>query len=71
MLGNIQFIGELFKKSMLKETVMKSCVEQLLNAAKDVDPGGKLKGLKFINNEVDETNLEVIVSAFFSINPTY
>ena len=58
MLGNIQFIGELFKKGVLKEAVMKTCVEHLLNASKDVDPGGKLKGLKFINNEVDETNIE-------------
>ena len=58
MLGNIQFIGELFKKGVLRETVMKTCVERLLNARKDVDASGKLKGLKFINAEVDETNIE-------------
>lgn len=59
MLGNIQFIGELYKKSMLKENVMKTCVEHLLNANKELNADGMLKGLKFISGEVDEDNLEV------------
>lgn len=59
MLGNIQFIGELYKKSMLKENVMKTCVEHLLNATKELNGDGTLKGLKFITGEVDEDNLEV------------
>lgn len=59
MLGNIQFIGELYKKAMLKENVMKTCVEHLLNATKEVNPDRQLKGLKFINGEVDVDNLEV------------
>lgn len=59
MLGNIQFIGELYKKSMLKENVMKTCVEHLLNAQKEVNADRTLKGLKFISGDVDEDNLEV------------
>lgn len=59
MLGNIQFIGELYKKAMLKENVMKTCVEHLLNATKEVDPHNHLKGLKFRSGDVDEDNLEV------------
>lgn len=59
MLGNIQFIGELYKKAMLKENVMKTCVEHLLNATKEVDSQHHLKGLKFRNGDVDEDNLEV------------
>lgn len=60
MLGNIQFIGELYKKSMLKENVMKTCVEQLLNAKKEVGADKTLKALKFKNGDVDEDNLEVL-----------
>lgn len=59
MLGNIQFIGELYKKAVLKENVMKSCVEKLLAAETEVDADGKLRGLKFLEGAVDETNLEV------------
>ena len=61
MLGNIQFIGELYKKNMLKENVMKTCVEHLLNASRDIDGSSHLKGLKFKSAEVDEDNLEVCV----------
>ncbi|CAN0397337.1 unnamed protein product, partial [Hapterophycus canaliculatus] len=31
MLGNIQFIGELYKKRMLNENATKECLETLLN----------------------------------------
>lgn len=59
MLGNIQFIGELYKKTMLKENVMKTCVETLLKAEKEVAPDRTLKALKFTSGDVDEDNLEV------------
>ncbi|CAN0104148.1 unnamed protein product, partial [Scytosiphon promiscuus] len=48
MLGNIQFIGELYKKAMLKENVMKTCVETLLNAEKDIAPDRTLRALKAV-----------------------
>jgi MIF4G domain len=31
-LGNIRFIGELFKKEMLRENIIISCILKLLNA---------------------------------------
>lgn len=58
MLGNIQFIGELYKKEMLRENVMKTCVEHLLNAERDID-GNQFKQLRFKSGDVDEINLEV------------
>lgn len=58
MLGNIQFIGELYKKEMLKENVMMTCVDTLLNAERDMD-GRILKQLRFRSGEVDDMNLEV------------
>lgn len=58
MLGNIQFIGELYKKDMLKETVMKTCVDHLLNAEREMD-GKNLKQLRFKSGEIDDMNLEV------------
>lgn len=45
MLGNIRFIGELYKKKMLSENVMHGCVTKLL----DIDPK---------TNVPDEENLE-------------
>jgi len=36
VLGNIQFIGELFKKKILNEKVMHSCIIKILNPAKEV-----------------------------------
>jgi hypothetical protein len=30
MLGNIRFIGELYKKKMLKENIMHECIRKLL-----------------------------------------
>ncbi|CBJ33927.1 eukaryotic initiation factor 4G [Ectocarpus siliculosus] len=70
MLGNIQFIGELYKKSMLKENVMKTCVEQLLNAKKEVATDRTLKALKFKNMDVDEDNLEALGKLIRTIGST-
>eukprot|EP00752_Nemacystus_decipiens_P007539 g6737.t2 len=70
MLGNIQFIGELYKKSMLKENVMKTCVEHLLNATKELNSDRTLKGLKFISNDVDEDNLEALGKLIRTIGST-
>jgi len=43
MLGNIRFIGELFKKSMLTERIMHTCIQKLLKegeAGKDASAAG-------------------------------
>lgn len=34
-LGNIRFIGELFKLKMLSETIMHECITRLLKSASD------------------------------------
>ena len=34
-LGNIRFIGELFKLSMLSETIMHECITRLLKSSSD------------------------------------
>jgi len=39
-LGNVKFIGELFKKKMLKETIMHACIGKLLCIS---FPGGRLE----------------------------
>ncbi len=38
MLGNIQFIGELFKEKMLTEKIMHECIVKLLGEASPVGP---------------------------------
>eukprot|EP00752_Nemacystus_decipiens_P016320 g14595.t1 len=60
MLGNVQFIGELYKRSMLLENVMKMCVEHLLNATKELNRNRTLRGLKFISGDMNEDNLEAL-----------
>lgn len=67
MLGNIQFIGELYKNEMLKENVMKGCVETLLNVQRELDSSNKLKHLRFNGAEVDEMNLEVTAPGWYFV----
>ncbi len=55
IVGNIQFIGELYKKELLKETIIHKCCCKLLNA-QITDKGT----CSFINNKVDEENLECL-----------
>lgn len=38
MLGNIRFIGELYKKGMLGEHIMHGCIMKLLECSMDTDP---------------------------------
>ncbi|CAN0533549.1 unnamed protein product [Ectocarpus sp. 12 AP-2014] len=63
MLGNIQFIGELYKKSMLKENVMKTCVEQLLNANKEAL--GKL--IRTIGSTLDTSKNTLYMKEIFRL----
>lgn len=41
MLGNIRFIGELYKKRMLKELIMHECIRKLLGLTEDQHARGK------------------------------
>lgn len=50
MLGNIRFIGELFKKSMLTERIMHTCIQKLIKEGGEVEDAG----------EVDEEDVEAL-----------
>lgn len=61
MLGNIRFIGELYKKGMLREQIMHECVDKLLFVRKMVfDQEGYPTHLLFLKDPitVDEESLE-------------
>lgn len=70
MLGNIKFIGQLYKKNLLKEKIMRFCIASLLNLqTKDVksklpvyyDTG---------NDDMDEEDHEAICNMFTTIGQT-
>ena len=66
MLGNIKFIGQLFKKNMLKERIMRYCIATLLKLeepekGKYVDKG---------DVDMDEEDHEAICSMFGTIGST-
>lgn len=67
MLASIQLIGELFKNGVIPACVIRHCIEYLLNVRRIVDVG-KVEWTEFINDTVDEINLEE--SVFFSCIPT-
>lgn len=62
MLGNIKFIGELYKKEMLKERIMHYCIQQLL---KIEEINGDLSLIK--DDEMDEEDHEALCNLFGSI----
>ena len=64
ILGNIRFIGELFKKNMLQEKIMHECVLKLMGLH-TADEGGKrvvLKKPKYVPDEEDIESLCKLVS---------
>jgi translation initiation factor 4G len=71
MLGNIKFIGQLFKKGLLKEKIMRFCIASLLKLE-------ELKGVKTKNPEykdsgdtdMDEEDHEAICSMFGTVGAT-
>ena len=57
-LGNIRFIGELYKSQMLSETIMHECITRLLKSSSDEESLECLAVLitvtgKDLDNEVD------------------
>ena len=62
MLGNIRFIGELFKKEMLKSKIMRICIESLLKM-------NELENGQFadIDEEMDEEDHEAVCKLFSTI----
>lgn len=72
MLGNVQFIGQLFKKRLLKEKVMRYCIASLLLL--DEDKSIKGKNPEYIDagltEGIDEEDHEAICSLFATIGLT-
>lgn len=68
MLGNIQFIGELYKQQMLKENIIHKCVQKLLNIEEQT--AGTAGGFKFKNNKMDEEDLESLIKLLNTIGKT-
>jgi translation initiation factor 4G len=66
MLGNIKFIGQLFKKNMLKERIMRYCIATLLK----LDEPEKGKYVDKGNADMDEEDHEAICSMFGTIGAT-
>lgn len=68
-LGNIRFIGELFKIGMLKPRVMRECIENLLNIKQEVDANGKPTGniIEGDFKEMDEEDHEAVCKLFTTI----
>ena len=64
MLGNIKFIGELYKKEMLKEKIMHYCIQQLLKIEETTDDR-ELSLIK--DDEMDEEDHEALCNLFVSI----
>jgi translation initiation factor 4G len=65
-LGNIRFIGELFKLSMLTEGIMNDCIERLLKQETDEENLECLcRLLTTIGKEVDKTNNVQKMKSYF------
>jgi len=70
MLGNIRFIGELFKKSMLKEPVMHECVMSLLKLRNTSTRKNSYTFVELEDNAMDEEDHEALCQLFATIGKT-
>ncbi|KAG7345792.1 MIF4G domain containing protein [Nitzschia inconspicua] len=70
MLGNIKFIGQLYKKNLLKEKIMRFCIGSLLKL-ETKEPSAKLpKYFDTGDMDMDEEDHEAICSMFTTIGKT-
>jgi hypothetical protein len=71
MLGNIKFIGQLFKKALLKEKIVRFCIAHLLKLEETDEKRGRQKEYRDTgNNELDEEDHEAICSLFATVGST-
>jgi translation initiation factor 4G len=71
MLGNIKFIGQLYKKNLLKEKIMRYCIATLLKLDEDKSISGK--NTEYIDSgqtDLDEEDHEALCSMFSTIGKT-
>lgn len=71
MLGNIKFIGQLFKKGLLKEKIMRYCIASLMKLELLKDSKGKNPEYKDSgDSDMDEEDHEAICSMFATVGQT-
>lgn len=72
MLGNIRFIGELFKIGMLKVKVMRDCIESLLRLSQQLNADGQFTGnlISLDDQDMDEEDHEAVCKLFTTIGST-
>ena len=71
MLGNIKFIGQLYKKNLLKEKIMRYCIASLLKLEPKKDDKSKNPGYYDTGDEdMDAEDHEAICSMFATIGST-
>lgn len=67
MLGNIKFIGELYKLAMLKEKIMRFCIHSLLKLE---EHEGGLRSKSGEDEDMDEEDHEALCNLFKTIGKT-
>lgn len=71
VLGNIRFIGELFKIGMLRVKVMRDCIESLLKLNQEKDANNKVTGnIVSTDEDMDEEDHEAVCKLFNTIGST-
>jgi len=71
MLGNVKFIGQLYKKGMLKEKIMRFCIGSLLKLESISEEKAKSPEYKDTGDtDMDEEDHEAICSIFTTIGAT-
>jgi translation initiation factor 4G len=71
MLGNVKFIGQLYKKTLLKEKIMRFCIGSLLKLEELADAKAKNPEYKDTGDmDMDEEDHEAICSMFATIGST-
>jgi len=71
MLGNIKFIGQLFKKGLLKEKIMRFCIASLMKLEELTDVKSKNPEYKDSGEmDMDEEDHEAICSMFTTVGAT-
>jgi translation initiation factor 4G len=64
-LGNIKFIGELFKIKMLPEKIMHNCIQQLLNDPEPADIEAACKLMETIGKDLDHERGRAYMDQYF------
>ncbi len=65
-LGNIQFIGHLYRKKMLSEQIMHDCIKKLLAAAKQEDLECLVKLMSTVGRQLDANpKAKMYMEAYF------